>query len=274
VVDVSVIIVNYKTKDLTQKCVESIFEKTFGLDFEVIIVDNASNDGSFEYLSVYFKDYKNVRCVLSEKNLGFGLGNNLGFNVSSGKYLFCLNSDTILLNNAIKIMFDFMEKDENKNVGVVGGQIFDENMNLSHAFQKLPSICDLLLTKTFLYKLFRRQAHHILDWEVEKDKTKQMDVGYITGAQSFIRKSVIDKVGGYSKEFFMYYEDPELQYRIKKAGFRRVFIPQPKILHLNGRSYCADRSETELKSCIKYYELVCGKFGKWLCQKCYNKKES
>ena len=227
--DVSVIIVNYKTKELTKDCVNSIFEKTEGIEYEVVIVDNASGDGSYEFLSEEFKGKNNVKVIKSDKNLGFGMGNNLGFENATGKYLFCLNSDTLLLNNAIKIMFDFMEKPENQNVGVCGGQIYDEKMQLSHAFQKLPSLLDLILTKTLFYKLFRRQAHHIFDWEVEKDKTKQWEVGYITGAESFIRKSVIDKVGGYSKEFFMYYEDPELQYRIKKAGYRRVFIPQPEI---------------------------------------------
>ncbi len=272
--DVSIIIINYKTKELTKDCILSVFEKTTGLNYEIIVVDNASNDGSFEFLSEEFKDKQNVKIIKSEENLGFGRGNNLGFDNACGKYLFCLNSDTILLNNAVKIMFDFMEKPENKKVGVVGGQIYDENMQISHAFQKLPSLLDLILTKTFMYKLFRRQAHHILDWEVAKDKTKQWEVGYITGAQSFIRADVIKKVGGYSPEFFMYYEDPELQNRIKKAGYRRVFIPQPEILHLNGRSYCADRSENELKSCIKYYELCYGKFGKWLCEYVYKKKES
>ncbi|UVV84289.1 glycosyltransferase [Bacteroides thetaiotaomicron] len=104
--DVSVIIVNYNTKALTKSCIESIFSETCGIEFEVILVDNASSDGSKEL----FQIDERIIFIESNVNLGFGKANNLGYKYATGKYIFLLNSDTLLKNNAIKLFFDFAEK--------------------------------------------------------------------------------------------------------------------------------------------------------------------
>ena len=114
-IDVSVIIVNYNTLELTKQCVESLKAKTKGIQYEIIIVDNASNDGSQEY----FRNDESIIYIYNKENLGFGRANNIGYRHSSGKYIFLLNSDTILENNAIKIFFDFME--QNPGIGCAGG---------------------------------------------------------------------------------------------------------------------------------------------------------
>lgn len=104
--NVSIIIVNYNTREITQNCIESIFQHTKGIDFEVILVDNASTDGSIE---LFEKDTR-LKFIESGKNIGFGKANNLGYTYSKGKYIFLLNSDTILLNNAVKEFFEIHEK--------------------------------------------------------------------------------------------------------------------------------------------------------------------
>ena len=111
-IDVSVIIVNYNTLELTKACIDSVFEKTHCISFEVILIDNASHDGSREY----FGHDKRITYIYSEKNGGFGYGNNLGMKVAKGKYFFLLNSDTLLINNAIYEFFKFAENHDPKTV--------------------------------------------------------------------------------------------------------------------------------------------------------------
>ena len=110
--DVSIIIVNFNTRQMTSECIDSIIEKTQGLEFEIILVDNASTDGSKEF----FEKDERITYIYSEKNGGFGYGNNLGMKVAKGKYFFLLNSDTLLINNAVKEFYDYAEKDDKKRV--------------------------------------------------------------------------------------------------------------------------------------------------------------
>ena len=120
---VSVIIVNYNTKELTKQAIRSVFDKTEGVEYEIIVVDNDSKDGSVEELKKTFQD--KITVIESKENLGFGRANNLGIKQSKGKYVFLLNSDTELINNAIKIFYDYME--QNMQVGVCGGNLYNKN---------------------------------------------------------------------------------------------------------------------------------------------------
>ena len=122
-IDVSIIIVNYNTCELTKQCIDSVFEKTSGISFEVIVVDNDSKDDSIKVLS---QDSR-VNFIESGANLGFGRANNLGIKHSTGKYVFFLNSDTLLLNNAVKKFWDFATTHSSFAIGALGCQLVDEN---------------------------------------------------------------------------------------------------------------------------------------------------
>jgi GT2 family glycosyltransferase len=133
--DVSIIIVSYNTKALLKQCLVSVFEKTHDIRFEVIVVDNASHDGSPQMVR---EEFPGVRLVESE-NKGFGHANNVGTKHAKGKYLFLLSPDTIVLNNAVKILFDFI--DRHPNVGICGGNLFDADKKPALSYQMfLPSI--------------------------------------------------------------------------------------------------------------------------------------
>ena len=134
-IDVSIIIVNYNTCELTKQCIDSVFKKTSGISFEVIVVDNDSKDDSIKVLS---QDSR-VNFIESGANLGFGRANNLGIKHSRGKYVFFLNSDTILLNNAVKMLFDFMDAHKELNVGALGTILLDGNHNRTHSYGNLQS---------------------------------------------------------------------------------------------------------------------------------------
>ena len=128
--DVSIIIVNYNTKELTAACINSIFQYTEGVEFEVILVDNASTDSS----KAVFSQDPRVRYIYSDRNLGFGRANNLGIREATGRYLFFLNSDTILLNNAVKYFFDFCEKNPEHKIGALGAVLKDRNLRNIHSY--------------------------------------------------------------------------------------------------------------------------------------------
>ena len=145
--DVSIIIVNYNTCDLTRNCLKSVFEQTKDIDFEVIVSDNGSKDGSIEMIK---KEFPQVILIENNANLGFGAANNRGLKIAKGKYVFYLNSDTILLNNAVKCFFDYWENSPEKDtIGALGGNLLNEDGNVIHSGTDLPT------AKSELYNFFR-----------------------------------------------------------------------------------------------------------------------
>lgn len=248
--DVSVIMVNYNTLELTKNTINSVMEKTKDLKYEIILVDNASTDGSIEFFE---KEYKNkIIFIKNNENLGFGKANNKGIEIAKGKYVFLLNSDTLLINNAIKILFDFMEK--NDNCGVCGGNLFDINLKPTHSFlKKLPClISEIDFQLNFFSKIFRKIINKRSDFNYSKN---EKEVGYITGADMMIRKKVLSETGMFDKDFFMYSEESELTYRIKQKGYKVISVPQAEIVHLEGKSstFKEKKYHMFLESKYKYF---------------------
>ena len=225
--DVSIVFVNYKTEDLTINAIKSVIEKTENLEYEIFVVDNNSQDGSIEAVE---KAFPSINIIKNPCNAGFGTANNLGIKQSTGKYVLCLNTDTLLVNNAVKKMFDFMEKTENKNVGVCGGLLHDSDLNITHSGGKLPCL-SLIFWKFGLRYIFPQKYKKIIG-----DGCIATEMEFITGADIMFRKSVLDKVGLFDENIFMYFEDSDLCLRIKKAGYDIKLVDDAKIIHLEGRS--------------------------------------
>lgn len=246
--DVSVIIVNYNTRQMTSECIDSLFEKTFGIDFEIILVDNGSTDGSKEY----FEKDKKIKYIYSNENLGFGRANNLGFKYSSGKYIFLLNSDTLLINNAIKILKDFLET--NSHASIVGGQLYNIEYIPVHSYSMLfPSVkweLDIFLNGSITTWLLKKNQKTLKE-------RGYMQVAYITGADMMIRRSDIDMFGFFNPQFFMYFEETELTMRFSKNGRYAYFYPEAKIIHLENASFKikAAREKMFFESREKLYRL-------------------
>lgn len=242
--DVSVIIINYNTLELTENTITSVIEKTQGIKYEIILVDNASTDGSKKYFE---EKYRNKIIFLKNKeNLGFGRANNKGIEIAKGKYVFLLNSDTLLINNAIKILFDYMEL--NLEVGVCGANLYDIELNPAHSFKKE------LITLINEFDFFKNKIARIvlkkrLDFNY---KDIPLEVGYITGADMFIRKKVLEESGSFDDDFFMYFEETELTYRIKKLGYIVVSVPEAKIIHLEGKSSIFKEKKIKMSFESKY----------------------
>jgi hypothetical protein len=235
---VSVIIVSFNTKNLTKKCISSIFEKTEGLNYEIIVVDNDSKDGSVEELKKTFQN--RITIIESKENLGFGRANNLGIKQATGKYIFLLNSDTELINNAIKILYDYMET--NNKVGICGGNLYDENMQPTFSCNNTTSSFFSYFFHKYIYPLTKIYClitkKHIYPYFNYTDKVKM--VGDIIGADMFIRKELLDKYGGFDENIFLYTEDTELNYRIYNNGYLIASVPKAKIFHFCGKSGSKD----------------------------------
>lgn len=252
---VSIIMVNYNTLKLTKNAINSILEKVKGIEYEIILIDNNSEDGSKEYFTELHNHGK-IRLVISQENLGFGRANNIGFDLAKGKYIFLLNTDTILINNAIKILYEYLEK--NKEVGICGGNLFYEDLEPAHSFgKKLPSLRTDLKEVFFISALSKMITGKREDFNYTNE---EKEVGYITGADMMIRKEALKSSGYFDKDFFMYYEEVELTNRIKKCGYKVMSVPNAKIVHLESKSftYKEHRARMMYESRYKYYSKVYG----------------
>lgn len=241
--DVSIIIINYKTKDLVLDAIQSIKEKTKDILYEIIVVDNASNDGSIPAIESLNPE---VITIASQENLGFGKANNLGAKSASGKYLFLLNSDTLLVNNAIKILFDFLEENQSNKVGIAGANLYTAELKPNFSYSNhLPT-----LWSHFLYRFY---ILALLGAETFNHTGKNKKVGQIIGADLMISKSLYDKIGGFDPYYFMYVEDTDLQKSVTLLGYHIYSVPAAKIIHLQGASSLSYQKLTWEIDGYKYY---------------------
>ncbi|MCK9155682.1 MAG: glycosyltransferase family 2 protein [Paludibacteraceae bacterium] len=227
--DVSIIYINYNACDLLLSSIQSLFQHTKGLDFEIIIVDNASEE-STEPIKRICNDQ--IHLLQASENLGFGKANNLGLTIAKGRNILFLNPDTLLLNNAIKILSDTL--DNNPKIGACGGNLVNKDLTATHSFSRIfPSI--LREADSSLFNLYTKIRY---GQNAEFNHTgKNLEVAYICGADLMTRRKVLDKVGTFDPDFFLYYEETELEHRMAIAGYKMVSVPEAEIIHLEGTSF-------------------------------------
>lgn len=232
---------------MTSECIDSVIAKTKGLDYEIILVDNASTDGSKEFFN---RDIR-VRYIYLDENLGFGRANNKGIAVAEGRNILFINSDTLLLNNAIKILSDYL--DNNPKAGACGGNLLNSDYTPSFSFERyFPSV------RTEVNTLFRNLPDRIrYGKNVHFNHTgKDLQVADITGADLMMKKTVLDLVGNFNPSFFLFYEETELCFRVRKSGYAIFSVPQAQIMHLIGKSSInINRIQHFEKSRKTFYDL-------------------
>lgn len=205
----SFVIINYKTKELTANCLESIIKNCQG-DFEMIVVDNNSSDGSVVFLQEKFGE--KIKIITNQENVGFGRANNQAAKIARGTYLFFLNSDTLVKENILpplQVCFDDLQ------TGMAAPRlVLPDGSPQEYANGSLPS---------FFKSLFRlREKNPKLEW--------------LSGAALVVKKDVFEKVGGFDEKYFMYFEDMDLGWQIKMAGFGAVLAEDAKVVHFGGKS--------------------------------------
>lgn len=229
--DLSVIIVNWNTRDLLKKCLKSIIKNISGMSYEIIVVDNNSSDGSCQMVE---REFPQVRLIRNKENLGFARANNQAIKRSQGKYILLLNPDTIVLNRALNKMVEFMNA--HLQIGALGARLLNPNGTLHPSCRRFPTLATAFFENTFLDRLFPRNRiigrYKMGYWD--HDDIREVDQPM--GACLMVRRKTIDQIGLLDEQFYMYYEEVDWCYRIKKAGWKIYFIPQAQIIHYAGQS--------------------------------------
>ena len=229
--DVSIIIVAWNVRELLYNCMKSVYEETQGINFEVIYVDNASEDGSVEMVR---KEFPQIRIIENEENRGFIKANNQGIETSKGRYVLLLNSDTIILDNAITKTVKFA--DEHPEAAVVGCKVLNPDRTLQRSCFMYPSILNMFLAATYLYKFFpgnRFFGRQRMTWW---DSSDIREVETVCGCFSLVRKTAIEQVGLMDETYFVYGDDPDWCCRFKRKGLKIIFTPEPQIVHYGGQT--------------------------------------
>lgn len=225
----SIIIVNWKSLEYLKQCLKSVEDSNPSITYEVIVIDNASYDGSDELMREY---YPHFRFIQSERNLGFAGANNLAANESNGALLFFLNPDTVIRAGALDSLCRSLL--EMTDAGIAGAKLFnsDESIQVSCILQ-FPTI----LNQVFDVRVAKSVLSYVLKNEVSilnQQSTSPVTVEAVSGAALLIKKDVFTKVGGFSSEYFMYSEDVDLCKKVMCEGLRVILVPESKIVHYGG----------------------------------------
>jgi GT2 family glycosyltransferase len=230
-VDLSIIIVNWNSVDYLRKCLNSIYKNVKDINQEIIVVDNASYDGCAEIMEKEFKKVKFIQC---SANIGFARANNLAFEKSLGKVLLFLNPDTEVIDNAIQTMYSFLL--QNRDAAIVGCKLLNTDYSMQmNCILPLPNlmneVLDIGILKTMFYK---RKIFGIQSLFEHNDQPQR--VGVINGACIMIKREIFEKIDKFSTSYFMYSEDVDLAYKVKKSGYYSYFLPMVSIVHHGGKS--------------------------------------
>lgn len=231
--DLSVILVSYNTRDLTLECLRSVFQQTAGIESEVIVVDNASADGSTEAITAA---YPKAKIIPLAENVGFARGSNLGAVHSRGRYLLFLNPDTVVLDGAIRNLLAFA--DAHPRAGLYGGRSLDlDGVVNADCCLGFPTLWSTFCAVFGFSTLFRRNRLYdpesLGSWP--RDSVRTVDV--ITGCFLMVCADVWRALGGFDPRFFMYCEETDLCLRAKQAGYRPLFTPDAQVIHRGAASH-------------------------------------
>jgi len=229
ITDVSVVIVNWNTRDILRNCLKSIYEQTGDVALEVIVIDNASSDGSAEMVR---KNFPKVSLIENSENRGFAAANNQGITIAKGRYVLLLNSDTIILDNAIDKTLSFA--DAHPEAGVVGCQVWENSETIQMTCFRFPSVFNLFLSAFWLNKIFKHNRILGREWMLWWGRDSEREVDVISGSFMFVRRKAIDEAGLMDEDYFLYYEETDWCYRFANAGWKILFWPGAKILHWHG----------------------------------------
>ncbi|TGD82985.1 glycosyltransferase family 2 protein [Hymenobacter wooponensis] len=243
-IDVSVVVINYNTYALTRQCIASVYANTRNISIEVILVDNASTQIN---PSLFKDEFPELILVQSVENVGFAGGNNLGIQRATGRYILLLNSDTYLKDNAIHKVFDYMER--TPAAGVVSARLVYPDGQHQAVAQRFPSVFVPLAEILRLQKLVPKSISGEILLGAFFDHQKTVKADWVWGAFFMFSASILNQLPGQKLDdkFFMYYEDMQWCWDIKKLGYEIHFFADAEVVHLMGGSSGA-KNEMMLKN--------------------------
>lgn len=229
---VSVIIVSWNVKDHLRKCLQSFFLYYPGEDYEVIVVDNASTDGTAEMVS---KEFPKARLFIQNKNLGFAKANNVGAEKAKANNLLLLNPDTEFTSNQLSSLLQRFEKD--KKIGVIGCRLLNADKTVQSSVRAFPTVCDQLVIELKLHHLFKKIKCLQRYWGDYIDYGKEQEVDQVMGACMLVPREVWDELGGFDEQYFIWFEEVDFCKRVKQQGLKVLFSPSMSIVHYGGQSF-------------------------------------
>jgi len=235
IMDISVIIVNWNTRDLALACIRSVYETVRGIAFEIWMVDNGSTDGSQEAVRSTFPG---VRLVGNTQNRGFAAANNQALKEMSGRYALLLNSDAVLTDGAAQELLAFMES--TPTAGMACGQLLNPDGSRQNSIANFPTLLTLISNETLLRILFPKKFP-----SKRRNYPGPIPVESGIGACLMIRKTAMDVVGIFDEAFFFFFEETDWAYRMRLAGWGIYFVPSARIIHAQGKS-AGDRVESRI----------------------------
>lgn len=264
--DVAVVIVNWNTRDLLRDCLASIVRETRNTSHQIFVVDNASSDGS---ASMCRNEFPQVKLIANDINRGFAAANNLAMRVAPGRYVLLLNPDTVVLDNAIGRCVDYA--DHHPDIGVLGCKVLERDGQLQRTGFSFPSPWTLFLTLSGLCHLFPRSSIFSkpqLGWW---DRGNTADIDVISGMFMLVRREALQVVGLMDERYFIYAEEADWCFRFARAGWRRVFYPDARIIHVDGGGKSTSQVNVKMlvqlqKSLMIYFRKNLG-LGPWAIAK-------
>jgi len=246
--DISFVIVNWNTRELLKNCLESVVRTVHDLTYEVIVVDNASIDGSVAMVQDFLPQ---VRIIANDKNRGFGAANNQAFQTMEGRYALLLNTDTVLTEDAVRELFSFMES--HPEAGMSCGQLLNRDGSKQNSIAPFPTLFTLLTNISLLEYLFPGKYP-----SKRYDHRQPIAVDSGVGACLMVRRAAMDAVGWFDERYFFFFEETDWAYRMHLAGWRIFHVPAARIYHFQGQSIGPD-----IRSRIEFYRSRYQFFKKW-----------
>lgn len=226
--DLSVVIVSWNTRDLLEGCLQSVLQSDPRA--EVIVVDNASDDGSPQMVAERFPG---VRLIQPGQNTGFSKGNNLGMQAAGGRLILLLNSDTLVQGDALPTLTAYL--DDHPAVGLVGPQLLNPDGTVQSSRRRFPTLLTAVFESTWMQGIAPRRV--LSRYYVEdRPHDEAQPVDWLTGAALLVRREVVEALGGFDEGFFMYSEELDWQRRIRDAGWEIAYVPAARIVHYGGKS--------------------------------------
>lgn len=252
--DISIVVVSWNVREELRACLDSILGHETALDLEVLVVDNASSDGSADMVA---RDFPSVRLIRNSANLGFAKANNQGIALARGRYVLILNPDTLVQHSALERMAEYA--DAHPEVGALGPRLIMENGGIDYrGARRFPTLwSDLRKRLRLVHPLFGDNA--MIEW----DHTTSREVELLSGACMLVRREVIDRVGMFDEGFFLFGEDVDWCFRILRDHWKTYYLAEASVVHLGGRSSESVRDRLGLESAKSRHRFFRKAYGPW-----------
>ncbi len=226
--DLSIIIVSWRVKELLFDCLKSLYQYIDGLAFEVIVIDNDSGDGTVEMIK---ENFPQVKLIASQINLGFAKANNLGLRYAVGRYLLFLNPDTKFLDNALLKCVRKMAGDQ--EIGVLGCKLLNRDLSVQPSVRRFPGLTDHLLMIFKLHHLFPLKRYFALDFDYNYSQL----VDQVMGAFFMVNRRALIKTGAWDANYYLLFEEVDLCRRMIDCGYKVFYFSGAAVVHYGGQSF-------------------------------------